>query len=122
MTDWTDTARRFAAHPRFPKWESLCGLPVLCDGLEIVIGVDRGSLATIRDTLAKDREVIPVLTSWLWVGVLLGMVAPLAGKDFGVQWWTTQKWIAWNGDNSKRRYEYPGQALAELLLELWGEK
>jgi len=119
MSEWTETAKRMVAHPR---WEP-------------------DSRMAFYTT--PDGEQFPDLTDWATTGIILGTVEETVAQetggvpwDFGVQYWETQGWIAWNyerGEKSKdepsskdsgiaiRRKRWPGQALGELWLELVGE-
>jgi hypothetical protein len=77
----------------------------------------------------------PDLTDWATVGVLLGMVVEACrSAEKKADWWLPyfymgefDTWQAMVGQSPSgprlHRAVYPllGQALAELLLELWGE-
>lgn len=114
--DWIETAKRLAAHPRFR------------DAFEKIVG-------DLDDWIARYGAynrgcVVLDLTHWPTVGVLLGMVVE-AGWCPEVCQMSWGPWRAWRirPDVNRTRchavkapdYEIPGQALAELLLELWGE-
>ena len=129
--DWKETAQRLAAHPRFRwlpcmkrawtseeeqrAWRSMVGYP------------------WTMEKYMKENS-FPVLTDWPTVGVLLGMVVEAARQQRPFKWrvelcnWgqpdyhgNERAWIAKSDNAESTHNEIPGQALAELLLELWGE-
>ena len=134
---WQETAKRLAAHPRF-KW--LGGMKVWPAG---------SSLMWVRLVIppfefTEGDGTIPDLTDWPTVGVLLGMVVEASKEsesDLTVEtcstntghmdWapWRVSLWeeIPWvEGETQLNDWltcggATPGQALAELLLELWGD-
>jgi glyoxylase-like metal-dependent hydrolase (beta-lactamase superfamily II) len=121
---WQSTAKRLAAHPRW-EWQ---------DGMLVHGHPADGTLRVLDYDEQEDftEEEYPDLTDWATVGVLLGMVVeagamyPRLMVDDGRYGATKEGWaadckdFAW-GNQHFRVHETPGHALAQLLLELWGE-
>lgn len=110
---WQETAQRLAAHPEFPDTELFELLP------------ERGHYLGRKNGIPV---VIPDLTDWATVGVLLGMVAEIVSRPNN-QHDVEDRLTTWLGDlctyemfnNQEYNPEVPGQALAELWLELKGD-
>jgi hypothetical protein len=122
MMGWQDTAKRLAAHPKW-EWRKLdrrLGVFDVDDEWEMLDECHR-------------NPAYPDLTDWPTVGCLLGMVVEAGG--YAEFTYLDKKVSTAAGIVSveqpepgrvevrvpRHTYPTPGQALGELLLELWGE-
>jgi len=128
--DWTDTAKRLAAHPKWEWLEGMLAKPDL-DAQKftpfIVLPQRIG-----RDGLLSSAPHFPDLTDWQTFGLVFGMVIE---AGYFVEGQTDElvvqrldgKWgvnsLGWDGsglylERDLADKETPGQALGELWLEL----
>jgi hypothetical protein len=107
---WQDTAKRLAAHPEF----------TFLEGMLVTNGNHTFRIGPFSGKPPESEGYYPVFNdpTWATVGVLLGMVVEAGYFD---------KWeeLVIRGFYLENGPLPPapvlGQALAELLLELWGE-
>lgn len=125
--DWTDTAKRLVAHPKWEWREGMLAKPDL-DAQKftpfIVLPQRIG-----RDGLLSSAPHFPDLKDWATVGIILGMCFELAPTmyimtrergDWCVSRFQSNRELRENGNNPYKGYfsKALGQALGELWLEL----
>ena len=116
MSDWTETAKRLAAHP---KWSEM--MTDTAAGYGIVWRDDDGWTYRITDHVQLCHEDFPVLTDWATVGALLGMLSEegpwrLRYLGAGFRWCAEMDEFGARGGVEGRS---PGEAVATALLEVW---
>lgn len=131
MSNWADTAKRLVQHPNWVWFEGM--LPCWVVDGKHEAGSDPDWRIRADSEHGEFNDCYPDLTDFATVGILLGIVVK-TGKTFGFQqecdcagcFWEAYAWDPSYPMGGRPHWcfygaQNPGQALAELILELWGE-